>query len=369
MGLDIKNAGTGAAIGSSIAGPVGGIIGGGLGLISGIFGGGGKSEAQKEAEQRAAEKKSWEYAKEGMGIQYQLNEQAADKQQERNKEMWDYTNYENQRKHLENAGLSVGLMYGNGGGMAASAAGGQQQGVSAPTVDPVGKALEKEALGLQFEQIKSQNMLNYSQANKNNAEAAKINGVETEEAKSRITLNTMSEKLMSSEIEINAANVTKLIAEGQTAMAEMNIMWNNADISNETKEAEIKKKIGESYQTITAGMLNISNIQRNEKLNELTQKEIDNFMFDVITRRMNAEAAKENAKSMLKKIDNEYEQNGIHLNNEQERLRQEWIFGWCDTISNTIGHAIDMVGTFTKVGQLRKLANEALKFPQPTPKK
>ena len=49
-------------------------------------------------------------------------------------------------------------------------------------------------------------------------------------------------------------------------------------------------------------MLNISNIQRNEKLNDLTQKEIDNFMFEVITRRMNAEAAKETAKNMLKKV-------------------------------------------------------------------
>jgi len=29
---------------------------------------------------------------------------------------WDYTNYENQVKHMENAGLNVGLMYGMGGG-------------------------------------------------------------------------------------------------------------------------------------------------------------------------------------------------------------------------------------------------------------
>ena len=29
---------------------------------------------------------------------------------------WDYTNAENQRKHYENAGLNVGLMYGSSGG-------------------------------------------------------------------------------------------------------------------------------------------------------------------------------------------------------------------------------------------------------------
>ena len=31
------------------------------------------------------------------------------------KQMWDYTNYENQRKHMENAGLNPALMYGSAG--------------------------------------------------------------------------------------------------------------------------------------------------------------------------------------------------------------------------------------------------------------
>ena len=32
------------------------------------------------------------------------------------KEMWDYTNYENQVEYMKNAGLNVGLMYGGSGG-------------------------------------------------------------------------------------------------------------------------------------------------------------------------------------------------------------------------------------------------------------
>lgn len=51
-----------------------------------------------------------------MGIQQQnqmaLNNQAA----QLARDNWDYTNYENQRKHMEAAGLNVGLMYGMGGG-------------------------------------------------------------------------------------------------------------------------------------------------------------------------------------------------------------------------------------------------------------
>ena len=39
--------------------------------------------------------------------QRKLNEQMAELQRQN----WDYTNAENQRKHYENAGLNVGLMY------------------------------------------------------------------------------------------------------------------------------------------------------------------------------------------------------------------------------------------------------------------
>ena len=41
-----------------------------------------------------------------------------------------------------------------------------------------------------------------------------------------------------------------------------------------------------------------------KELKEL--KEVENFYYDMITRRMSAEAAKETAENMLKKIENEY---------------------------------------------------------------
>lgn len=48
--------------------------------------------------------------------QYKYNVNLANVEQGLGKDMWDYTNYENQRKHLENAGLNAALMYGQGGG-------------------------------------------------------------------------------------------------------------------------------------------------------------------------------------------------------------------------------------------------------------
>ena len=65
-----------------------------------------------------------EYEKEVMGLQYNYGQQAADAEYKRNLQMWKDTNFGAQRAEMEDAGLSVGLMYGNGGGQAASTAGG-----------------------------------------------------------------------------------------------------------------------------------------------------------------------------------------------------------------------------------------------------
>ena len=75
---------------------------------------------------------AWEYEKEGMGLQYNYGQQAADAEYKRNIQMWKDTNFGAQRAEMEDAGLSVGLMYGNGGGQAASTAGGTATQPNAP---------------------------------------------------------------------------------------------------------------------------------------------------------------------------------------------------------------------------------------------
>ena len=51
------------------------------------------------------------------------------------KQMWDYTNYENQMKHIEAAGLNPALMYGmgGGGGVTANTPTGNVTGAQAPS--------------------------------------------------------------------------------------------------------------------------------------------------------------------------------------------------------------------------------------------
>ena len=59
------------------------------------------------------------------------------------------------------------------------------------------------------------------------------------------------------------------------------------------------------------------------------EKEVENFYYEMITRRMSAEAAKESADNMLKKIENEYK-----LGSDQN-LR-EWIYGGVDRINGIL---------------------------------
>ena len=99
--------GLGSTAASSGAGFVGNMISRALGL---------SWSPQKAMEEQ------WKYNKKIMALQNQYQQQAAAQSQQYAKNYWDYTNAENQVNHLKNAGLNIGLMYGqNGaGGMGAS---------------------------------------------------------------------------------------------------------------------------------------------------------------------------------------------------------------------------------------------------------
>ena len=75
-------------------------------------------------------KKGHEREKELMDIQYQNQQQLNQQGHGLQKEMWDYTNYGNQMKHIKDAGLNPGLMYGmsGGGGTTAGSQGGGSAG-------------------------------------------------------------------------------------------------------------------------------------------------------------------------------------------------------------------------------------------------
>ena len=150
----------GTAIGSAA---LGGLTGGVGGLVSGAIGGIGSLlglGSRKEKKAREAEEREHQRQLEYMALQAKYNKEQAQYTTELSKSMWDYTNYENQVKHLKEAGLNAALLYGSGGGGGGSAAGGgNAAGVGLPTSTGVG-------MGIQWEQVEAQKELAKAEAAK-----------------------------------------------------------------------------------------------------------------------------------------------------------------------------------------------------------
>lgn len=134
-----------------------------------------------------AMKEQWKYNKDIMALQNQYQQQAAAQSQQYAKDYWDYTNAENQVAHLRNAGLNVGLMYGQSGAGGMGASGGaRQESPEQPQGNPIGMALQTQQIEQQRRMNDAQIALTEAQASKAKEEAKKIGGVDTQEALKRI---------------------------------------------------------------------------------------------------------------------------------------------------------------------------------------
>ena len=127
------------------------------------------------------------YNKRIMALQNQYQQQAAAQSQQYAKDYWDYTNAENQVNHLKNAGLNIGLMYGQSGAGGMGASGGaRQESPEQAQGNPIGMALQVQQIEQQRRMNDAQIALAEAQADKTKAEEKKISGVDTQEALTRI---------------------------------------------------------------------------------------------------------------------------------------------------------------------------------------
>lgn len=134
-----------------------------------------------------AMREQWKYNENIMALQNKYQQQAAAQSQQYAKDYWDYTNAENQVQHLKNAGLNVGLMYGQSGAGGMGASGGAHQASpEQPQGSPVGMALQVQQIEQQRRMNDAQIALAEAQAEKTKAEKEKISGVDTQEALKRI---------------------------------------------------------------------------------------------------------------------------------------------------------------------------------------
>jgi predicted DsbA family dithiol-disulfide isomerase len=134
-----------------------GLAGSGASSLTGLITGGISRALGLSWSPKKAMQEQFKYNKEIMALQNQYQQQAAEKSQQYAKEYWDYTNTENQVAHLKNAGLNIGLMYGQGGAGGMGASGGAHQ--AAPE-QPQGNPI---AMALQTQQIEQQRRMNDAQ--------------------------------------------------------------------------------------------------------------------------------------------------------------------------------------------------------------
>lgn len=323
----------GASIGGLIPGigaGLGGAIGGGLGLLGGLFGGGSNTKEQERLMEKA-----WEYEKEGMGIQYQYGQAAANAAQQRNLEMWNQTNFEAQRKHLENANLSVGLMYG-GGGQSVSSQGGAATQPSGPTSNPVAMALQFQGIEQQNKQIEAQNRLMTAETAKTLAEAAKIAGPETTEANWTAKKAEIDFRIEQSVEQITASNITKAEAEAQTAVEQWNQAMMQTKLDSDTLATRTNMMITTLQNAKIDGILKIANISLTRKQVELIEKEIEGFYYKLVTERMSAEAAKGQADAAAKNVINTLNLGEKRLDLDKQKMIGEWVLGGAHEVISII---------------------------------
>ena len=216
---------------------------GASGLIGSITGGISQALGLSWSPQKAM-REQWKYNRDIMALQNQYQQQAAEKSQQYAKDYWDYTNAENQAQHLKNAGLNIGLMYGQSGAGGMGASGGaRQESPDQPQGNPVGMALQVQQLEQQRRMNDAQIALTEAQANKANTEANKIAGVDTQQA-----LQEIRESISRMELNIKEGNYKDAL----TDLAQAEEKATNALTSlREMQEGLTSAQISEAFAIAT----------------------------------------------------------------------------------------------------------------------
>ena len=266
--------------------------------------------------------------------QAKLNEEAAQRNQQRNKDMWDYTNYENQRKHMEAAGLNPALMYGMSGGGGSSTSGAQAQGASGIGGNEISSGSNLGGMALQSMMMESAIELNKANANKANADANKTAGVDTELGKAETEYKKSLQALTEFQATSESQNFNLVRAKVENVIASTNKL--NAETKTETADAEVAQKTidarcEEAIQKVNESLARQSQIKIGNKLTEKQIWEISQKINQrAIELYQNARKIEQNERSLEiegTRVFKELELRGQELDQRDQMILQEWIFG------------------------------------------
>lgn len=267
-------------ISGGLTGGISGAISGGISnMIGGLLG-----PSQEELQQQQLD-----YQGKLMALQQTYNRMQADYTHQLNKDMWDYTNYENQVKHLKAAGLNPALFYGKGGAQGASTSGGTAAPVSAGSpVDPY--------MALNYRKLNAETALTEAEAAKAREEAKKIGGPDTEKTEQDIKLSKQELDNLTKDWEIKNEELIKTKYENAVRIFEGQIL---ARMQEKYGTNMIEEIVDKNYQQIQNEVSRMTaedaeNDFKAEFWTKLKEKYVDNaVIYKVAEWRIAEEKAKE----------------------------------------------------------------------------
>lgn len=335
-------------------------------MIGAIMGIGGALMGALNA--NSASNQSWQRQHQLMEIQAELNQKNAKFNTAQAKEMWNYTNFENQIEHIKKAGLSPGLIYGMGGQGGSTQGAGAANGVGLPQDQSVGMGLRAQEIGIEMANALSQIKLNESQASKNEAEADKIKGVDTEAQKATIDnliAQTSNEKIKrglilgqirvadaEEELKRNTADWTKEKVEEtrwnvkslQKGIDKLAVEIDGVELDNELKRRTIDNKVKESTLTLQNLMTEILLKGSQRKVNEEQAKAIPAEILQGWEKLVKEGEAltiqREQMEAYVQDVINKYELGKKGLDIEEQKLVKDIVLGILEIASKGAGAAL-----------------------------
>lgn len=333
---------------------LGGLIGMGIGSMIGTMQGSQQRDDQKYLMQEQAK----------------LNKQQANYTNELQKQYWDYTNYENQVKHLKEAGLNPALLYGNGG-QGGQTGGGQAAGVGLPQANSVAIAQQAMQMGLQLEGLRSQVKLNDSQTEKNQAEANKIAGVDTKLQEA--TIDNLIKQTSNEEAKNGLIYSQKRVQDALTELTDAKtneIGWNiksiekdlermskaieGLDLDNQLKNRTIDAQVAEATERVRNVMADTIVKYSQAKVNNEEAQAIGEKVMQGWGQLKINEATKEqgwiNLEQQAEKIMNDLNLGKMGIDVEKQKIVKDYVLGIGNMIVNIAKEAGTFVKGATKIG-------------------
>lgn len=296
------------------------------------------------------QKRAHRYNLEYMDKQFQQNKEAAEINQQYAKDMYDYTSYENQRRHMEAANLNPALMYGMGGTAGGSASGaGTMGGGSQPSTNPVSAGAQYGQMSLNGMAIMSEIAKNNAQANLDNAKAKKTGGVDTELTQAEIELKKSQKQTQDEMTQLTAANYFKVTKEQELVWQNVRKMAAEADIAEDTKEAKIEQVYQQNILNILTGIEKLANIQLKDEEAKYIAEQTYWYAYEVQTRRISAEAAKKNAETLAEELIKKY-----------KFQNQENIRAWIKDMVIVLTQGAEAVSNFIPTKKFIKIGEKVL---------